>query len=184
MMKKSILTFILVICAIVVVAQSSSESSNSRPANNINLNLFGDISLISLNYERLFFVRPSFALASKIGIGYDQEYCLGFFGGCGSIYNFFTIPHHLTGIIGKERRFFEFGLGGTMRVGKKRKYVNRYFLYPIIGMRFLPLNSNLIFRIFSQIPINGRADGISAIPGELIFRTDRIKLGISLGIPL
>ena len=90
-------------------AQNQEEIVDARPLNSINLNLLGDASLISINYERQFLVSPAFILSSKLGLGYNFEFII-----FGNPEHYLTIPHHITGNIGKGRHFFEFGLGGTI----------------------------------------------------------------------
>lgn len=139
-------------------AQNQEEIVDARPLNSINLNLLGDASLISINYERQFLVSPAFILSSKLGLGYNFEFII-----FGNPEHYLTIPHHITGNIGKGRHFFEFGLGGTIINGNTTQ---PYILYPIVGYRILPLKSNEItFRIFGQIPFSGiETDDILFIP--------------------
>ena len=54
-------------------AQDEKDLMNTRPKNNINLNLFGDLTTYSINYERQFFLSPEFALSGKVGFGYVEE---------------------------------------------------------------------------------------------------------------
>ena len=128
------------------------NGSSKRPLHNISLNLFGDASKLSINYERQYLVGKSNILSTKFGLGYNQEFCISLWGiSCSPIEDYLTIPHHFTANIGKRRSFFEFGLGGTVLYGETRW---PYILYGIIGYRFLPLQSNkLNFRIYLQPPI-------------------------------
>lgn len=167
-MKKVILALIFILSETALFAQNLEE--NPRPFNNIYINLLGDASVISVNYERLFFVNPTFALSGKLGLGYNQEFNLCVFGSCGPERSYLTIPHHITGNLGKGRHFFEFGLGGTVIVGNTAQ---QYLLYPIIGYRLQPLKSNRVnFRIFGQVPFSGLN------PEDMIF----VPLGVSVGI--
>lgn len=154
----------------VLLSQSTSESADSRPLNSIYLNLLGDASLISVNYERQFLVRPNLLISSKLGLGFNNEFQLCLFGGCPPPEKYVTIPHNITGNLGKGRHFLEFGIGGTIISGNTRK---PYILYPIVGYRFLPLKSKkLIFRVFGQFPFTGDDDI------DIFF----IPLGVSFGI--
>jgi hypothetical protein len=45
-----------------------------RPLNNISLNLLGDASILSINFEKQYLVRKSFILTTKFGLGYNQEF--------------------------------------------------------------------------------------------------------------
>jgi len=170
-MRKVTLVLILLTSGIAIFAQNKNELVYPRPFNSIDLNLLGDASIISINYDRQFLVSPSFILSGKIGLGYNQEFQLCVFGPCSSPpHKYLTITHHITGNFGKGRHFFEFGLGGTIIIGNTTQ---PYLLYPIIGYRFLPLRSDkLNFRIFGQIPLTGlETDDIMFLP-----------FGLSLGI--
>ncbi|MGB4204332.1 MAG: hypothetical protein WBJ84_01800 [Bacteroidales bacterium] len=100
-------------------------------------------------------------------MGYNEEFQV-FFGPPPEKYA--TIPHHITGNLGKGRHFFEFGIGGTIISGNTTQ---PYILYPIVGYRFLPLTSDKFnFRVFGQIPFTGLETD------DIIF----IPLGLSLGV--
>ena len=131
------------------------KSIEDRPLNNISLNLLGDASRISFNYEKQYLVGKSNILSTKVGLGYNQEFCISFgAGSCSPVEDYLTIPHHFTANIGKRRSFFEFGLGGTILSGKTTW---PYVLYGILGYRFLPLQLNKFnFRIYFQPPIPTR----------------------------
>ncbi|MBT34180.1 MAG: hypothetical protein CMO01_31335 [Thalassobius sp.] len=175
LMRMLILVALQLTVSVALFAQDDDELIDERPLNSISLNLLGDASLISINYERQFIINPSFILSSKLGAGFNKEFQLNlcFSGSCPnppSPDTFFTIPHHITGNIGKERHFFEFGLGGTNIVGNTSQ---PYLFYPIIGYRLLPEEAdNINFRIFLQIPFSG-------------LDTDKIvfsPLGLNFGI--
>jgi len=146
-----------------------------RPLNNISLNLLGDASILSINFEKQYLVRKSFILTTKFGLGYNQEFRLCIFGPCSSpAENYITIPHHFTANLGNKRSFFEIGLGGTILLYGETS--DPYIFYPIIGYRFLPLKSNnLNFRLYFLPPI--QFDGPFGHP-EIAF----IPLGASIGI--
>ena len=127
------------------------QSVDDRPLNNISLSFLGDASKVSINYEKQFLVAESFILTTKFGLGYNHEFRICLFGPCSSPLKYYlTIPHHFTANLGKRRSFFEFGLGGTRLYGETN---DPYILYPIIGYRFLPLQSNKInFRLYFLTP--------------------------------
>lgn len=152
-MKKIILVLILSLSVTILIAKNNKESELRRPLNSTYINLLGDASLISVNYERLYFLSSNFMLTGKLGLGYNEE---SSFGG-DVVERFITIPHHITGNFGKGRHFFEFGVGGTvMNDGKEENFYGtdvNYLLYPIVGYRISPLNSGKVnFRIFGHIP--------------------------------
>jgi hypothetical protein len=170
-MKRITLIIVFVISGTFLFAQNNGDSTDIRPINNINLNIFGDASIISLNYERLFLFNKYFFITGKIGIGYNEEFKLCIFGPCSPPEKYITIPHYITGNLGKGRHFIEFGLGGTIINGKTNQH---YWLYPIVGYKLQPLKSNKVnFRIFASIPFSGlySVEDIYFIP-----------FGLSLGV--
>ncbi len=175
MISKHILLIIFLITRTILFAQNQEEIIKTRPLNNINLNLLGDASLISVNYERLFLVSPIFLLSSKSGLGYNIEFLV--YGDKPEQY--LTMPLHITGNLGKGMHFIEFGLGATAIIGVisetlffysigpfhklglgnsafSEPNTQPYILYPIIGYRIIPLRSlGINFRGFLQIPFTG-----------------------------
>ena len=150
-MKKIITTLVFTISGLILFAQNKIDTVNIRPSNNIYLDILGDASLISINYERLFFITPYFFITGKLGIGYNQQFKTLM--GTSPEEKYLTLPHHITGNLGKGRHFFEFGLGGTVINGKTNQH---YLFYPIVGYRLQPLKSNRInFRIFGSTPFSG-----------------------------
>lgn len=167
-MKKIILITILLISTTILFAQNHEKIIDIRPLNGINISLSGDASIFSINYERQFLVRPTFILSSKLGLGYNKELRFCIFSSCTPERTYLTIPHHITGNIGKGIHFFEFGLGGTIIKGNTTQ---PYLFYPIIGYRILPLKpGKFSFRIFGQLPFSGLlTDDISFFPFGLSF---------------
>jgi hypothetical protein len=169
-MKKFIFLIPFLFTRLFLIAQAPIEPASSRPLNSIYINLLGDASLLSMNYERNFLISNSFLISGKLGLGYNEEFQLCIFGPCSPPDNYITIPHHITGNVGKGRHFLEFGLGGTLINGNTSQ---TYLLYPIIGYKLLPLKPNkLNFRIFGQIPFSG------LVTEDILF----IPVGISIGI--
>lgn len=170
-MKPIVLMYVLLITT-ALCAQDPTELVDSRPKNGLYLNFLGDGSALSVNYERLFFLRQDFIISGKLGLGFNEEFqmCLG---GCNSVpEQFTTIPHHVTGNYGKGKHFFEFGFGATYASSIATRY---YLVYPMIGYRLLPLMTNkLSFRIFGQIPFSGLEST------SFIFS----PIGLSLGVGL
>lgn len=168
-MRRAILTILLFSTWLILCAQDQEEILNARPLNSVSLNLLGDVSLISINYERLIPVSPAFILSNKLGLGHNEEFRICLFGSCPPAREFFTIPHHITGNIGKGIHFFEIGLGGTI-VNKNQPY----YFYPIVGYRILPRRSARVnFRLFGLLPLS-----VSSA-NELLFIS---PFGLNLGI--
>lgn len=150
-MKKNILTITLFLISTRLFSQGTDDVTARRPVNSVYLNVLGDASMLSVNYERLFFNKPAFLLTGKIGTGFYRE--IPIWENQSTPPTYFTIPHHITGNIGKRQHLFEFGLGGTFLTGSAD---NIYILYPILGYRLLPFKSKKAnFRIYAQIPFAG-----------------------------
>ena len=167
-MKKLTIFLICLLPAAILFAQSKKDSTLVRPANSISINLLGDFSLLSINYERVFVITPSFFIAGKLGVGFNEEFCLF---GCDDREKYLTIPQHITGNFGKGKNFFEFGLGGSIISGHT---VQDYTLYPMVGYRLQPLKSDkLNFRVYLQYPVTG----YPAVAEDILF----IPIGLSFG---
>jgi hypothetical protein len=126
-----------------------------RPRNNVNLNLFGDASIFSLNYERLFLDNRKFFLAGKAGIGYSQSLGLPV-----STTSLLSIPLHITGNvnISGKRQFLEFGFGSTLMFYQDFTFWD-YSIYPLIGYRWQPVKPGRVtFRIFVSYPLTDKID--------------------------
>jgi hypothetical protein len=81
---------------------------------------------------------------------------------------FITLPHSFTINLGKNRHFFEAGLGGTVIIGDTDQ---NYLFYPTAGYRFQPFSvKKFTFRIFGSIPFTGTdTDDILYYPVGLSF---------------
>jgi len=150
------LVFVLIFLGFAYTHYGQDVSSNDlrRPLNNVGVNLLGDASIISFNYERVFHQRDKILMTGKLGIGYTEEFrwCFGF-SPCGASDNYLTLPHHITGNLGKRRGLFEFGLGATLISGS---HSSSYIAYPIIGYRLHPLRvKKMNFRAYINIPFTG-----------------------------
>ena len=172
-MKKIVLLLVLTISSISLSAQGKAgipDTTDTRPQNNIFLNLLGDASIISINYERLLFISPDFFLAGKLGVGYNEEFNICLSGECPSE-SFTTITHHITGNLGKGRHLVELGLGGTIINGNTDE---NYLAYPIVGYRLHPLKSGKVsFRIYGSVPFTGLDTE------DILFMPVGISVGIS-----
>lgn len=124
-----------------------AEPDTTRPMNIVSLSFTGEGTMISANYERLFLLGSTNFIAGRIGVGY-----------AGNIIsddnsepeNYLTIPHHITGNIGKKIHFLEVGISGAIITGDLD---NHYMLGPLIGYRLQAMKSNkLNLRIFGTVP--------------------------------
>lgn len=145
------------------------ETPGPKKLNSISINVLGDASLISGNFERLHLLHPKLALSGKIGLGFNKTLNLICIDKCPDTHAYLTLPHHITSIYGNGRHFLEMGLGGTLLIGNS---TSAYYLYPMAGYRYQPLvKKSLQFRIYLQYPILGFDDS------DAFF----IPLGFSFG---
>lgn len=152
-MKTTLFILFLTLSGDILFAQNYGDSPDVRPLNNVNLNVLGDGSLISLNYERLFLIGENNFITGKLGVGYNEELQLFSWGSDTPSTHYLTIPHHITANFGKTRHFLEVGLGGTYFNGNTPYH---YLLYPLVGYRFQPLKTNKVnFRVFVCYPFKG-----------------------------
>ncbi len=172
-MKKIIIVTTIIFSSTIIKAQKSEDDSALRPSNNVYVNVLGDASWISINYERRFFVRPTYFLTGKIGYGYNEEFQICIWDNiCSSNHQYITVPHHISVNIGNGRSFLEVGIGGTIIIGHTDQ---PYLLYPIFGYRLHPLKKNKInFRFFGEVPFTG------LITEDIIFFPFGLSLGVSL----
>ena len=149
-MRKITTTLVSILFGGILLAQSNNDSIPERPVNGIVINLLGDASMISVNYERLLLIRETFFIAGDLGLGYNEEFELNIFGSYSAPDKYLTIPHRITGNVGRGQHFFEFGLGGTVITGNTNQ---NYLFYPILGYRLQPIKSNRFnFRVFGEFP--------------------------------
>lgn len=91
-----------------LLAQNIKDTTQTRPIHCFSLNLLGDASAVSINYEKLYLINSIFFVAGKIGVGYNEEFQLNIFGPPSTPpEKFLTIPHHITCNIGKGNHFLE-----------------------------------------------------------------------------
>lgn len=164
MKVKIIISLAFLISGTILSAQDEVELPVKLPMNNVFIEglvgdgtiktLCSDETVISVNYERLFYVKPKLFFTAGLGVGCttDQDF-----------YNFyyytdyysmhFALPHHITMNVGKKNSYFEFGIGGTEIIGNVNQH---YYCYAIIGYRFTKFKSiGENFRVFTSFPFNG-----------------------------
>lgn len=151
-----IIAFIFLLLNCTLLAQKGGRIQSRQPQNNVYLNFSGvDVSLASLNYERLIFTGSYSFVSVGMGVGYNKV--LSFHSGLKnfpditSYGDFMTLPHHITMNLGKYIHFLEIGLGGTAIVGPNPP--ENYYLYPLIGYRLHPLQAiRPDFRVYASFP--------------------------------
>lgn len=142
-----------------------AKTITKRPTNSFYLSISGEGSFVSANYEKLLLLNSTSFITGRIGVGYAGNMLSE---NNSPHENYLTIPHHITANIGKKKHFFEFGLSGTFITENIEK---RYFMGPLLGYRFQPLNSNkLNFRVFGSLPF-------TAYYAEILY----IPIGASVG---
>ena len=155
MIKIFINTIIILTIGLISHAQNAEYIPSIRPGNNVNLNLFGDASIISINYERLFLNTGTFFLTGKLGIGYSESMKLP--NGNTSL---LSTPMHISANVNVSKgiHFIEFGLGNTLLFYANFKYWD-YSLYTLIVYRLQTLRQGRItVRIFISYPLTGKID--------------------------
>lgn len=135
----------------IVMSRAANQEVEDRPINNAFINILGDGSIASLNYERLFLINPERSfITAGLGIGANSLVTIHANDGA-TPNNFPVVPHHITGNIGKGRHFLEFGLGGAILGNQTGQH---YLSYLVLGYRLQPLNSNRVSaRIFGSYPL-------------------------------
>lgn len=145
--------FIIILISFSAFQARSEGIPYLRPANNVSLNLFGDASIIALNYERVFASYRKFFINGKLGVGFSESSGLPV-----DNTSLISAPIHITGNYGRKKQYFEFGLGCTFLFYEQFKFWD-YSLYPIIGYRVYPLKKdNVTFRIFASYPLTDKID--------------------------
>jgi hypothetical protein len=155
MLKLTIKASIVLFLFTVIAFEGMGQNPRIRPRNNIHLTLFGDATVGSLNYERIFQNNRKFFLAGGFGVGYSNS--LGLPSKSASL---LAIPCHLTGNLGEKLHYLEFGFGGAtfFYFNDGMEYWD-FCIYPMIGYRLQPLRSDrFCARIFAGYPITDEID--------------------------
>ncbi len=182
-MRKIVLSALLLITAAFVFAQDEQVELESRPVNNINLSVLGDVSLFGVNYERIFFLRPHFALTGRVGTGIFMDLHLF---SSDPADKYIAFPHHFSVLLGQGRHFFELGVGATFLAGYTKNASTKYHPYPIFAYRLLPLrtqkvNLKLVLPLIMKAKTETWDSGPNA--GQTITKTIVYTLpGLAVGI--
>jgi hypothetical protein len=153
MFKKLIIVSLFLISAFITPVSGQYTNPYLRPRNNISLNMFGDASIMSGNYERLMLTYSRFFMALKVGIGYSES--RGLPNDNTLLYSF---PVNVTGNYGRKMHFFEFGFGGTLLFYDTFTFWD-YAVYPIVGYRLQPMKSGrVMLRIYASYPLTDKID--------------------------
>lgn len=160
---------------VLLAAGSQGQERDSKNENRPNLvlsaNLYGSASLLSLNIERIFFIKPAFSLTANMGIGFNVEFNLS---SDAESENYTILPHHITALYGRKKAFLEYGIGGSAVISGENK--SSYLIYPILGYRFHPFkNPGISFRAWILLPF-GQQSTIESY--DILF----VPMGGSLGL--
>jgi hypothetical protein len=172
-MKKT-LTFLLLICAFnLTMAQETSDSKYGRPDFIISGNISSGAALLSLDFEKLIYLKSNRILAAGLGLGFNQEFNI--FSNGESPTNYFMLPHHITWNFGKKRSFFELGVGASWVSGDKQ---NWYLVYPMLGYRFHPFkNPGFSFKVWAYY-LFGQT--FVTVYAETLFSPVGLSIGLAL----
>jgi hypothetical protein len=153
-------------------AQERDTIPAGRPDFIISLNLVGDASLISMGFEKLFFIKPAFTLAGRLGFGFNQEFLLF---SSDPPRNYFIMPMAVSCNFGKKRSYLECGLGGSVIAGGRTTY---FMGYPILGYRLHPFrNPGFSFRAWLFYPF-GQLSVLEST--DLLMAPFGVSIGIAL----
>ena len=170
-MKRTVCLLIISLSIAVTYAQDPNVVPDSRPGFIISGNIGGDASIISLGFEKLFFLKSNVVLAGKVGFGYNSESWIFSSEEPG---NLFTLPHSFTVNLGNGKRSYgELGIGGSWITNNSEHY---YFIYPMAGYRYHPFkNPGFSFKIWVFYPF-GQTSKVEET--EVLIS----PLGVSFGI--
>ena len=172
-MKRTVWGFLLLLIAPGLWAQEKGMTDSVRSEFIISVNLAGDASVLSLGFEKLFFLKPGVILAGKVGFGFNQEFQLF---DPDPPQNYFILPHHVTvNLGGGKRSFVEMGIGGSWITDNRDNY---YLVYPMVGYRLHPFKiPGFSFRACLFYPFGQMS---------VLDTTDMwlVPLGLSVGIAL
>lgn len=146
-MKNTLWILIFLLPFVSSYAQEDSLTTHNRSDFTMSLNVAGDVSILSLGFDKLFFIKPALTISGKLGLGFNGEFDLT----DNPSNTYFILPHHVTANYGKKKSFLEFGIGGSFVTGSQ---ISEYFVYPILGYRFHPFkNPGFSFRVWLFYPI-------------------------------
>lgn len=165
---KLLLLYFIVILSLIGYSQDSNVVVNNLPKNNIGINIFGEASLVSVNFERNIILESHHFFNIGIGIGRNEEITL-----FQKRKKYTTFPHHLTYSLGNKKHFFEIGVGGTGLIANSERFAS-YYVYPVVGYRFQSIQKGRLFFRAYIAPLfqtNNKETNILEIPA-----------GVSMGI--
>jgi hypothetical protein len=168
LMKIALLVSLLIASAAGATAQDTDTVQKERSDFIISGNLAGGASLLSLGFDKLFFLKPALTLSAKVGFGFNTEFQLF---SSEPPTNYFILPHNVTCNFGRNRSFLELGMGAAWVTDNSNHY---YLVYPILGYRYHPFkNPGFSFRVWVYYPLGKKNffdwDVIMLVPYGLSF---------------
>lgn len=155
-MKKSVILFLLLFCFEMYAEIKDSSKTNFSGnviINSVNLDLLGQASLLSANFENMIGLTTNVIFSWKLGLGYNEEFDICFSGDCGPPKSYVTLPHSISFNFGGKGHYLETNIGGTILLGETKQ---PYIPNVLVGYRLIDLNRNkMTFRVFFQYPIRG-----------------------------
>lgn len=176
-MKSSFFSFSIILLLLAPPNALYSQENNTnhvteRPWLNFYFNIGADATRtesgasvpyfpLSVNLERVYFIKDNFFLAGGLGLGMEvrNPFAVIYFLDSGSEDplllgdRLLLLPHHLTAgfsITDNKNLFIETGLGGSRIFNSADR---KYILYPLAGLRYQPLERNrIMFRIYGAFP--------------------------------
>jgi len=148
---KTVLVFTLMMNIFYLNAQTKNSSPLKGNREYISANVIGgDLSLISLNYERLLPLTSKSFVSIKFGAGFGEDALETTPKGSPKIY--LLLPTHISFNFGRGKSQFEAGLGATFTPNNLYVGMVEYLL---LGFRRQPVgNSRFNYRILFSIPMD------------------------------
>lgn len=161
---------LLSICSL-VFSQSLNRSERVIYWNSVNINLLGDASVFSINFERSLSLGEKYFTTISFGIGKNKMHFSSLDADISRPPDqyYYTFPHSISANFGSINHFFEMAYSGTFI---DRDFKKRYIAHPLIAYRLISNNGRVTFRIFLSFPFE-------EVPSlEIIY----VPIGLSYGI--
>ncbi|WP_439880019.1 hypothetical protein ACSX1A_12715 [Pontibacter sp. MBLB2868] len=157
----------LLLCPLQLRAQHEFLKS-FRAKNAVYLELSGNGDTYSVNFERIFFQRVEFKTGLRVGVGTNLFFIPEEPG------PYPIIPVEAIGMLGRNRKHFEFGLGYTRRLTDHPDLLHDMY-FGRLGFRYQNPNGGLLVRValtpFLSAESNVRTPGLALVP----------RFGLSIG---
>jgi hypothetical protein len=161
-----LMVLVYLLCATPAAAQEFTRNFKALNAAYVELGGNGDV--YSFNYDRVVYQQKEFKAALRLGIGSNLFFLEN------ETTTYPIVPVEATGMLGRYKKHFEFGLGYTRRFTDDPKLLqNLYFAR--IGLRYQDPHGGLLVRVgltpFTSSEKSERTPGIAIVP----------RFGLSIG---